>query len=274
MECIYCGRDEDSACLSRSDMDPKDGFNRDPLCNSAFYELGGGESAETDREAPVDRKADEEPKDPVAARIAELEADNARLRAANAVLVNGHYDIRKLIARRAEFQRPFDLLVEIGMVEQNALTEAFYPNEKGESVHLVSAAEASAALQLAADALHARALRLAGDLMNTDDPTGIEELKGLGAAIEAYESMRWPIGKAGPREGTACKRALKIEWLTDSSDCETCGTNYAEGAVVTLDGETLLDLQPVAHCHGGAHWSESEVYALVLDRLGYALTEG
>jgi hypothetical protein len=43
MLCIYCGRDEDAVCMSRADMDPTDGINKDALCNSAYYELGGRE---------------------------------------------------------------------------------------------------------------------------------------------------------------------------------------------------------------------------------------
>jgi hypothetical protein len=68
-------------------------------------------------------------------------------------------------------------------------------------------------------------------------------------------------------------RELKIEWLSDSVDCETCGGNYADGARVWLDGELLLELIPVAHCFDSANWYESDVYKLILEKLGYNVSD-
>lgn len=62
---------------------------------------------------------------------------------------------------------------------------------------------------------------------------------------------------------------VKIEWLSDDNDCDTCGSNYADGARVTLNGEPLLELTPVASCFGGAHWDSADVYRLTLEKLGY-----
>lgn len=62
---------------------------------------------------------------------------------------------------------------------------------------------------------------------------------------------------------------IKIKWLSDSHDCETCGYSYAEGAFVTLDGNVLLDLEPVAHCFDCSHWDCDKVYKLILEKLGY-----
>ncbi|ANW00705.1 hypothetical protein [Bradyrhizobium icense] len=63
---------------------------------------------------------------------------------------------------------------------------------------------------------------------------------------------------------------IEIEWLHDSYDnCETCGTSYAEGARVYVDGALAVDMSPVAHCLGGAHYSDSDVYSAILKHLGH-----
>lgn len=41
--CRYCGRETEVPCRNTRDMDPVDGFNRDPGCNRALSDLGGGE---------------------------------------------------------------------------------------------------------------------------------------------------------------------------------------------------------------------------------------
>lgn len=64
---------------------------------------------------------------------------------------------------------------------------------------------------------------------------------------------------------------IKIEWLTDYHDCETCGGNYADGAAVRIDGETALELDPVAHCYGGTHYSERNVFMRILEHLGHTV---
>lgn len=64
--------------------------------------------------------------------------------------------------------------------------------------------------------------------------------------------------------------SLKIEWLSDCYDnCETCGSSYAEGARVYVDGELALDLAPSAHCFGGAHYDQADVYERILRHLGH-----
>lgn len=60
---------------------------------------------------------------------------------------------------------------------------------------------------------------------------------------------------------------ILIEWLTDYHSCETCGSSYAEGARVFVDGEVLLELEPVAHCFGGKNYSTSDVYAAIIERI-------
>jgi len=66
---------------------------------------------------------------------------------------------------------------------------------------------------------------------------------------------------------------IEIEWLWDSGhNCETCGTSYAEGARVIIDGKVELELKPVAHCFGGDNWDQGEVYEEILKKLGHEVT--
>ena len=62
---------------------------------------------------------------------------------------------------------------------------------------------------------------------------------------------------------------IKIEWLHDGYDCETCGGSYAEGAKVTIDDQVVLDLEPVAHCFGGTNYDRDEVYHRIFKHLGH-----
>lgn len=64
---------------------------------------------------------------------------------------------------------------------------------------------------------------------------------------------------------------IQIEWLSDYSDCETCGGNYADGARVTIDGVTIekLYLEPVAHCYGGTHYDREDVFKRIIEHLGH-----
>lgn len=64
---------------------------------------------------------------------------------------------------------------------------------------------------------------------------------------------------------------IDIEWLSDSCECETCGTSYADGASVTIDGELILDLTPHAHCYDGTDYQPEEVYKLIFKHLGHEL---
>jgi hypothetical protein len=65
---------------------------------------------------------------------------------------------------------------------------------------------------------------------------------------------------------------ISIEWLTDYHNCETCGSSYAEGAVVSIDGQIVLEMRPVAHCFGGTNYYESDVYGRILQHLGHTIS--
>lgn len=67
---------------------------------------------------------------------------------------------------------------------------------------------------------------------------------------------------------------IKIDWLTDEHDCEVCGWNTASGARVTIDGVVALEMLPVAHCTGGQHYNEMDVYEGILLHLGHKIEIG
>lgn len=66
---------------------------------------------------------------------------------------------------------------------------------------------------------------------------------------------------------------IEIEWLEDSSDCETCGPSYADGAIVKIDGAVALDMTPVAGCLNGSGHDSREVLMAVLRHLGHTVEE-
>lgn len=65
---------------------------------------------------------------------------------------------------------------------------------------------------------------------------------------------------------------IEIEKLTDSYDCETCGGDYAYGAIVRLDGKEIIHLVPVAHCYNGVSYDDDEVYAKIVEYLNLPIT--
>ncbi len=64
---------------------------------------------------------------------------------------------------------------------------------------------------------------------------------------------------------------IKIEWLTDQMDCETCGPSWAEGAKVYFDDKFVIDMQPSAACFDGASYSDADVYDAILKELGHTV---
>ena len=66
---------------------------------------------------------------------------------------------------------------------------------------------------------------------------------------------------------------IRIEWLSDESECDTCGSNWADGAHVYFDGELTLNLQPVAACFSGDNYDSDEVYKRILNKLGHTVED-
>jgi hypothetical protein len=65
---------------------------------------------------------------------------------------------------------------------------------------------------------------------------------------------------------------VRIERLTDvSSPCETCGTSWAEGYIVFVDGQEVICKEPIASCYGGQHFSEEDLLKDILGHFGHEL---
>ena len=66
---------------------------------------------------------------------------------------------------------------------------------------------------------------------------------------------------------------IRIEWLSDSFDCDQagCSGGYSEGARVYFDEKLALDLTPVAACFGGISYDTEEVFGCILAKLGHNL---
>lgn len=67
------------------------------------------------------------------------------------------------------------------------------------------------------------------------------------------------------------KKLITIERISDNMDCETCGMNWADGAIVTFkfDKNYSFELTPVANCYDGQDYSNEDVLLEILDKLGY-----
>lgn len=61
---------------------------------------------------------------------------------------------------------------------------------------------------------------------------------------------------------------IKIEWLEDQCECETCGFSYATGARVYVDGVLNLDLTPCAACFDSTDHERSDVIVRTLECVG------
>lgn len=64
---------------------------------------------------------------------------------------------------------------------------------------------------------------------------------------------------------------VELDARYDEYDCETCGTSYAEGFFVMIDGEPFGDYSPCAHCHSGQSYFLQDVLTDVMEHLGHEL---
>lgn len=62
--------------------------------------------------------------------------------------------------------------------------------------------------------------------------------------------------------------SIHIEWISDYHDCETCGSSYAEGATVTIDGTDFGDFTPCAHCYDSKTFSREQILFAIIEGLG------
>lgn len=73
------------------------------------------------------------------------------------------------------------------------------------------------------------------------------------------------------RSGQVVK--IKIQWLSDEVDCETCGGNWASGANVYFDDKLVIEMKPVAGCYDGEHYDCEDVLHRILAELGHQVEE-
>ena len=64
---------------------------------------------------------------------------------------------------------------------------------------------------------------------------------------------------------------IKIEWLSDWSECDTCGPSYAEGARVYIDDALVIVLEAAAHCFDGSTYESEDVFKAILEHLGHTV---
>lgn len=64
---------------------------------------------------------------------------------------------------------------------------------------------------------------------------------------------------------------VKIERTSDVHRCETCGSSWAEGAKIFVDGKLVKELKPVAHCFGGQSFDDEDVLRATLAHFGHEL---
>jgi hypothetical protein len=67
---------------------------------------------------------------------------------------------------------------------------------------------------------------------------------------------------------------IEIEWIDDSHDCEICGFNLANGALVRIDGVEFEDWVPHAACYDGNNFDIEDVVIGILKKLGHEVVDG
>lgn len=65
---------------------------------------------------------------------------------------------------------------------------------------------------------------------------------------------------------------VSVEYLSDSyGPCDSCGTSYAEGARIIVDGKVVRELTPVAHCYNGQSYGDEDILRAILEHFGHEL---
>lgn len=62
---------------------------------------------------------------------------------------------------------------------------------------------------------------------------------------------------------------INIEWITAEHECDTCGSSYAEGAIITFENGHKIELIPNAWCFNSTSYGGAEVYEAILAHLGH-----
>lgn len=66
---------------------------------------------------------------------------------------------------------------------------------------------------------------------------------------------------------------MRIEIFTDADhcDCETCGSSYASGGRVLIDGVTVVDLPAIAACFDGQDHDVEALLVKALEAMGHVV---
>lgn len=67
---------------------------------------------------------------------------------------------------------------------------------------------------------------------------------------------------------------LRIEWSYDSHTCDTCGSMWSQGAVVTLGGRRILDMPANAGCYDSVFVDHQTILEAVCAAYGIEIEEG
>jgi len=66
---------------------------------------------------------------------------------------------------------------------------------------------------------------------------------------------------------------LIIKHSHNTYDCEDCGLSFSDGAVVTLDGETIIDAPACAHCFGNTNIDYVHILVALCKKLDIEIVE-
>lgn len=64
---------------------------------------------------------------------------------------------------------------------------------------------------------------------------------------------------------------IRVETLTDSWDCDTCGFSASYGAKVYFDDNLAVDMTPTAHCYAGDTYTDEDIFKAILIKLGHTV---
>lgn len=67
-------------------------------------------------------------------------------------------------------------------------------------------------------------------------------------------------------------KVIEITTESDYNDCDQCGGNSDSGGIVLIDGVEVFSYTPSAACWGNAHYDESDLLFLALEKLGITIT--
>lgn len=64
---------------------------------------------------------------------------------------------------------------------------------------------------------------------------------------------------------------IQIETDSDTAECDCCGTSYATGGTVLVDGQVVLERPAEASCIGSLSFTPDELLVMALHKLGHTV---